>query len=110
MQKYKCTVCGYISDDEIPAVCPKCGATHEKFETLSEDQVKLIDRSRYTNLLHTDLMLALEDILDTSMEGIDDNLDPGCLAIFNKAHKSALELIQMCKAEIAAHVSKGKWG
>ena len=32
MKKWKCTVCGYISQgDEPPSVCPICGAPREKF-------------------------------------------------------------------------------
>jgi len=110
MKKYQCTVCGYISDDDAPHPCPKCGAAKEKFEQLSEEQAKLVDQSRYTNLLHNDLIVTLEEVLDISMEGLEDNLDPGCHAIFEKARKTATELIQMSKAEIAGHIAKGKWG
>ncbi|MFH1429400.1 MAG: rubredoxin-like domain-containing protein [Candidatus Margulisiibacteriota bacterium] len=110
MKKYRCTVCGFINDNEAPDICPKCGAPKEKFEAVPDDQVKLIDRARYTNLLHNDLIVSLEEIMDISLEGMEDNLDPGCLDIFTKAHKAAIDLIQMSKAELQAHVNKGKWG
>lgn len=110
MKKFKCTVCGYISSDQAPEICPKCGAPKDKFEELSEDLAKLIDRSAYTNLLHCNLIATLEGVLDLAEEGIEDNLDPGCLSIFQKTKKLATEVIQMSKAEIQGHIAKGKWG
>jgi len=110
MTKYKCTVCGYISDDEAPELCPKCGAPKEKFENLPEDAAKLIDRARYTNQLHMDMIAIMEEVVDIATEGIEDNLDPACLSVFQKAKKSAIEFVQMSRAEIQGHVGKGKWG
>ena len=32
---YVCTVCGYVSDGELPEQCPICGASKEKFRTVA---------------------------------------------------------------------------
>ena len=109
--KWKCSVCGYIHDgDSAPDTCPKCGAPKEKFEKVAADVEQLIDRSRKTNQLHMDLTHVLTKVLKIVEEGIDDNLDPNCLILFQKAKKAAFELRQMSKAEIVAHINKQKWG
>ncbi|HHW07254.1 MAG TPA: hypothetical protein GXX34_06960 [Clostridia bacterium] len=43
-------------------------------------------------------------------DGIEDNLDPGCVGIYKYVRKVGTEMKQMAKAEIQTHVSKGKWG
>ncbi|MHB1679911.1 MAG: rubredoxin-like domain-containing protein [bacterium] len=108
---WKCSMCGYIHDgDSAPDVCPKCGAPKEKFEKIAPDVEQLIVRSRKTNQLHMDLTHLLTKVITISEEGITDNLDPNCVAIFQKAKKSAFELRQMSKAEIVSHINKQKWG
>ncbi len=42
-------------------------------------------------------------------EGIELNLDPNCVEVFQKAHDEAWVMKQRSKAEIAGHVGKGKW-
>ena len=32
---YVCTVCGYVSDGELPDECPVCGAPKDKFKTVT---------------------------------------------------------------------------
>ncbi|MDA8212213.1 MAG: rubredoxin, partial [Clostridia bacterium] len=44
-----------------------------------------------------------------SLEGIDLNLDPPCVALFNKALENARLIRQMVKAELEGHMKKGKW-
>lgn len=34
--KYRCTVCGYVSDGSAPDQCPNCKAPKEKFEEIKE--------------------------------------------------------------------------
>ncbi|MEK6680895.1 MAG: rubredoxin-like domain-containing protein [Nitrospirota bacterium] len=109
--KWKCGICGYIHDGEnAPEKCPKCGAPKEKFEKLTDDSARLIDKSRFTNLLHQRLASALDELTAISDKGIADNLDPGCVDIFKKAKAEAFIISQMIKAEIQTHISKGKWG
>lgn len=111
MKKWRCTVCGYIHDGEgAPEKCPKCGAPREKFEALTAEKAQLIERSRTSNLLHMQLVAIMDDIKVLAEEGIDDNLDPGCVDIFKKAREQAEALTQMVKAELQAHINKGKWG
>jgi rubredoxin len=108
---WKCGVCGYIHDGEgAPEKCPKCGAPKDKFEALAEDALNLIDRSRYTNQLLAALMDLGDQLEDLAFEGIEDNLDPGCMGVFKYVQKAAVEMKQMAKAEIQTHISKGKWG
>ncbi|MFQ6088436.1 MAG: rubredoxin-like domain-containing protein [Candidatus Methanofastidiosia archaeon] len=111
MKLWKCGGCGYIWDGEdAPDKCPKCGAPKEKFEKVSEEGEKLILRSRYSNDLHLKLSALLQKVLEISEKGMEDNLDPGCYAIFRKAREDAWTLRQMIKTEIEIHISKGKWG
>jgi predicted nucleic acid-binding Zn-ribbon protein len=109
--KWKCSVCGYIHDgDSAPDFCPRCGAPKEKFEKVAADIEQIIDRSRKTNQLHMDLTHLLTKVLEIAEAGIEDNLDPGCLNVFQKAKKAAWEARQMSKAEIVVHINKQKWG
>jgi predicted nucleic acid-binding Zn-ribbon protein len=109
--KWRCSVCGYIHDgDNPPEKCPKCGAPKEKFEKLTDDSARLIDKSRFTNMLHQKLAAALDEAVAICDKGIADNLDPGCADIFKKAKSEAFIINQMIKAEIQTHISKGKWG
>ncbi len=49
----RCGACGYIHEgDNAPDKCPECGASIEKFEKLAENEVTLVEWSRYTNSLH----------------------------------------------------------
>ncbi len=109
--KWRCGVCGYIHDGEQPPEkCPKCGAPREKFIQLTEEEARLIDRSRYTNNLHAKLIVLAQELESLADEGIKDNLDPGCLTVFQAAKKQAHILAQMARAEIQTHISRGKWG
>lgn len=109
--KWKCGICGYIHDGENPPEkCPKCGAPKEKFEKLTDDSARLIDKSRFTNMLHQKLAAALDEITAISDKGIADNLDPACVDIFKNAKAEAFTISQMIKAEIQGHIGKGKWG
>jgi len=107
---FKCTVCGYIHEgDSAPDKCPKCGAPKEKFVALSEEEAKKIYVSDRTNDIHAELIILAMKIEKLAKEGIQLNLDPPCLALFNQAKDDAWVLKQKCKAEIASHLSKGKW-
>jgi len=104
-------VCNLIVDTEvIPDKCPRCGAPREKIEKIAEDKSSLIDRSRLTNDLHMKLATLLDKILEVSEAGINDDLDPACVAIFTKARQEAMLTRQYVKAEIQTHIGKGKWG
>jgi hypothetical protein len=50
--------------------------------------------------------MAIEELAE---EGEEIGLDPNCVAVFEKAQNKAWELKQLCKAELAGHVAKGKW-
>jgi rubredoxin len=107
---WKCSVCGYIHDDvDAPDKCPKCGATKDKFVKLTEEQEALIIKSARTNDLHMELCQLMESVQLLAEEGIDINLDPGCVVTFKKALQEAKIIKNIAKAEMATHVSKGKW-
>ncbi len=108
---FKCSVCGYIFEgEEAPDRCPKCNAPKEKFQKLDDEATGKVEKSRVTNELHMDLLAHFNEIQAICLEGIDENLDPGCVAIFEKALLMADELSRSVKAELAGHMSKGKWG
>jgi rubredoxin len=108
---WRCSVCGYVWDgEEAPHKCPKCGAPQNKFVELEGKAMELVERSRFSNSLHMQLFMILEQIMDIAEDGIDDNLDPGCVKIFKQALEQAEILQQSIKAELQGHVNKGKWG
>lgn len=108
---FKCTACGYIHNGaEAPEKCPKCGAPQDKFEAVEDEAKGKVEKSRYTNELHMGMLGLLSEVQAMAAEGIDDNLDPNCVAVFKRAANDAEEIIQSIKAELAGHVSKGKWG
>lgn len=111
MKKWRCGVCGYIHDgDNPPERCPKCGVPKEQFTELSVEASALLDRSRPSNALHTELHALMSRVVEVAERGIEDNLDPGCVAVFRYALGQAQIVQSMVKAEIATHQAKGKWG
>jgi rubrerythrin len=38
MKKFRCTVCGFIAENNAPDVCPVCAAPYEKFEEILEGE------------------------------------------------------------------------
>lgn len=108
---FKCQVCNYIhTGDEAPDKCPKCGAPKEKFVELNEEDTNKVARSEFTNGLHMELYNVLQEIEDISEAGIEDDLDPGCVSIFNKAKEQAVLLKKMIVAELETHIKRNKWG
>ncbi len=108
---WRCGACGYVWDGEnAPDRCPKCGAKKERFEQLDPRAMDVVERARYTNSLHMQLYVILEQVWGVAEDGIDDNLDPGCVQIFQLAVEQAEMLQQAIKAELQGHMQKGKWG
>ena len=111
MKKFKCSVCGFIHDgDEAPAKCPKCGAPAEKFTLLDDQAAKLVERSRHTNMLHARLVNLARKMEYVCKDGIEDNLDPGCVDVFQKSLAHSYEIMKLAMAEMQTHMTKGKWG
>jgi hypothetical protein len=106
---WKCEVCGFIHEGDAPDVCPKCGAPKEKFAALTEEEAKKVYDSDRTNDIHLQIISLAMQIKELAKEGIEINLDPPCVALFKQAHDEAWVIKQRSKAEIAGHVSKGKW-
>jgi predicted nucleic acid-binding Zn-ribbon protein len=108
---WRCGACGYVWDNEEPPDdCPRCGAPKGRFGEMEDRAVELVERSRFTNSLHMNLFALLEQVIDVAEDGIDDNLDPSCVKIFENALAEAETLQQSIKAELQSHMSKGKWG
>lgn len=108
---WQCSVCGYIHEGEgPPAKCPKCGAPPEKFVALEQDRIDLIQRSRLGNTILMELDGYLGAIFDLAEEGIEDDLDPGCVKLYKECQEFAAFARQSLKAEISTHIGKGKWG
>ncbi|MCS4541148.1 MAG: rubredoxin [Euryarchaeota archaeon] len=111
MAIWKCSVCKFVYEGVAPPEkCPRCGAPREKFEELKKESADLVFRARLTNNLHMEIASKLEEIKALAEKGIQDALDPACVAIFKKEKEDAEATIQFTKAEIEVHVGKGKWG
>ncbi|MFA5205562.1 MAG: rubredoxin [Lentisphaeria bacterium] len=111
MKKWKCTVCGFIADgDSAPDHCPKCGAPQEKFALLDDAAATLVQRSRHSNSLHCRLVSLAREMEQTCKDGIADQLDPGCVDVFNKSLARAYDIMKLAMTEMAIHQGKGKWG
>ncbi|MEL7656934.1 MAG: rubredoxin-like domain-containing protein [Bacillota bacterium] len=107
---WKCTVCGFTNEGENPpAVCPKCGAPAEKFIALSEEEADKIYASDRTNDIHMEIINLAMAIQELAKEGIEINLDPPCVSVFEKAKAESWVIKQRSKAELAGHMTKGKW-
>ncbi len=110
MKKWRCP-CGYIHDGaEVDGNCPKCGAAPGKFKELDSDAANLVERSRHTNALHAKLIGLGREMEALCKNGIEDDLDPGCVAIFEKARNNAWEIMKLSMTEMQGHMGKGKWG
>lgn len=110
MKKWKCSVCGYIHDgDEVCEICPKCGAATEKIEELDQAKADLIERSRHSNALHAQLIDLARQIERVCEDGIRDNLDPGCVDVFQKSLNASYIMMKLSMTEMSAHMNKGKW-
>ena len=109
--KMRCEVCGYVHDGaEAPASCPKCNAGPDKFVALDDQAAELVERSRHTNMLHARIVDLARQVEKTARDGIEDNLDPGCIDVFKKATKASYDLMKLSMAELQGHMKKGKWG
>jgi rubredoxin len=107
---WKCSVCGYVHEGtEAPDFCPKCGAPKEKFNALNEEEAKKIYMSDRTNDIHMKIIDLAMKIDALAKEGIEINLDPPCVSCFENARKESWVIKQRSKAELAGHMSRGKW-
>lgn len=107
---WKCTVCGYTHEgDKAPDACPKCGAPADKFNALSDEDAKKVYASDRTNDIHMEIVKLAMKIEALAKEGIEIDLDPPCVALFNQAKDEAWVIKQRSKAEIAGHIGRGKW-
>ena len=59
-------------------------------------------RARHSSLVH-----GTEGVCK---DGIKDNLDPNCVAVFNKALAHSYEIMKLSMTEMQGHMGKGKWG
>jgi rubredoxin len=107
---WKCGVCGFTNEyEEAPDKCPKCGAPKEKFSKLTEEEAQKVYSSDRTNDIHMEIINLTMAIVELAKEGIDLDLDPPCVETFRKAIDKAWVIKQDCKAELAGHMSRGKW-
>ncbi|MGM5488904.1 MAG: rubredoxin-like domain-containing protein [Nanobdellota archaeon] len=111
MTLWKCSNCGYIhEDEEAPEECPKCGAPKEAFNKLDEQAEDLVQKSRVSNEAHMALLGLCEEGYGMAQTLYEEKLDDNCVAIAERAMGDFEEIIQSIKAELEAHMKKGKWG
>ena len=111
MGLFRCGVCGYVHDgDDAPDKCPKCGAPKEQFSEITGSDASLIEKSRRTNEYHIAISGLYAKVARWAQIIKDENLDPDCTAIAERVLKDTHETIQSIKAELEAHMKKGKWG
>jgi rubredoxin len=111
MAKWKCEVCGYIHDgEEAPDKCPKCGAPKDQFSQIEGEAADLIEKSRLTNEMHMAIASMYKKIQKWANVVKEENLDPNCVVIADRVLKDTHETVQSIKAELQAHMSKGKFG
>lgn len=107
---FKCTVCGFISEgEEAPESCPKCHVGKDKFVELTQEEADKIYQSDRTNDIHSEIIILADKIAKLCVEGININLDPRCVAAFEKAKDDVWTIKQISKAELAGHIKNGKW-
>jgi rubredoxin len=107
---WKCSVCGFVHEGaDAPDVCPKCGALKDKFVEMSQEDIEKVYKSDRTNDIHMKIINLSMEIAVLSEEGITLKLDPACVTVFEKAKQEAWVIKQRSKAELAGHMSKGKW-
>jgi len=80
--------------DNPPAACPKCGAPAEKFNALSDEDAQKVYASDRTNDIHMEIIRLAMEIEKLAKEGIEINLDPPCVALFEQAKNEAWVLKQ----------------
>lgn len=107
---FKCSVCGFICEgEEAPEKCPKCNMDKEKFMELSTEEASKIYKSDRTNDIHAEIITLTNKIFDLCNEGVNINLDPNCVGVFSKAKNEVWTIKQRSKAELASHMTNGKW-
>lgn len=110
MKLFKCEVCGYVYEaEEALEACPKCGAPKDKHVALTEEESAKIYNSDETNDIHMELINMAAAMIELSERGIEIDLDPTCVSIFEKTILAAWEIKGMAKAELQGHMKKGKW-
>lgn len=110
MKLFRCEVCGYVYEGEEKIdSCPKCGAPAEKHVALSEEDAAKIYSSDETNDIHMELVNLASAMIELSERGIEIDLDPTCIKVFNETIARAWEIKGMAKAELQGHMKKGKY-
>jgi rubredoxin len=111
MALWKCSVCGYIHDGNgALEKCPKCGAPKSAFKMLNPSEEQLVLKARKTNEMHIAISGFYAKVEKWAVKIKAENLDPNCVAIADRIIKDTLETKQAIKAELEAHMNKGKWG
>lgn len=107
--KYRCKVCGYIAEGEIPEKCPQCGAPASAFEP--------VDESSSERVWETEHEIGIAQGLDDEVvQGLRDNFTGECtevgmyLAMARQADREGYpeiaNLYQRAAFEEAEHAAK----
>ena len=110
MKTFKCQVCNYVYEsEEVYEKCPICGAPKEKMVEVEGEAKDKIYNSDYTNDIHMEIISLAQSIAELCEAGIEEDLDPMCVRIFDISKNLAWQIKQASKGELESHVKKGKW-
>lgn len=107
---WKCSVCELLHEGEqAPEKCRKCGATQDKFYSLTKEDAKKIYAVDRTNDILMEMVSLAMKMNELAKEGIEINLNESCTDMFKQLQQDAWIMKQKSKREIAEHVANAKW-
>jgi len=77
---------------------------------MTDQEWEVVQRSRLTNALYTELLAMTPRLIEIAKSGIEDDLDPWCVQLFEHLLKEVTFVEASAKAELEGHMKKGKWG
>ena len=104
MKKYRCTICGYIYDEEVEKIkfedlpedwkCPLCGAPKNLFEEIIEENQKEIDNKNEINeKTNEEVFEEYKELTNEEMAYICSNLAKSCEKKYKEKEQKLYETL-----------------
>ena len=104
MKKYRCTICGYIYDEEVEKIkfedlpedwkCPLCGAPKNLFEEIIEENQKEIDNKNEINeKTNEEVFEEYKELTNEEMAYICSNLAKSCEKQYKEKEQKLYETL-----------------